>query len=413
MTTNTVSKQDNSYKDKSYQDSRKALMGTYAPPEFMFTHGEGAYLYTESKEQYLDFISGIAVNSLGYGHPHLLQALHGQTDKLWHVSNLFRIPSAEELSQRLCEFSFADKVFFTNSGTESVECGLKMMRRYHFDNGNPERYRIIGTSNSFHGRTVAAVCASGNQSHMQGFVQGDQGFDYVEFNNVEAVKQAITNETAGIIVEPVQGEGGVRSADSDYLIELRKLCDEHGILLMFDEVQCGVGRTGKLFAYERYGVAPDIMSLAKGLGGGFPLGACLATENVAKHMVIGTHGSTYGGNPLATTVGNAVLDVVSDPEFLKQVEHTGEQLKAELQRLVNEFPALVDGVRGSGLMLGLHCNKIENTQFLVKAREYKLLVGKAGDNVVRLLPPLVIDSNHVSQAVDIMETVLSDLSKEA
>jgi len=369
MSANTVSKQDNNYKDKSYQNSRKAMMGTYAPPEVMFTHGEGAYLYTESKERYLDFISGIAVNSLGYGHPHLVQALHGQTDKLWHVSNLFRIPAAEELSQRLCE---------SNSGTESVECGLKMMRRYHFDNGRPERYRIIGTSNSFHGRTVAAVCASGNQSHMKGFVQGDQGFDYVKFNNVEAV-----------------------------------ICDEHGILLMFDEVQCGVGRTGKLFAYEQYGVAPDIMSLAKGLGGGFPLGACLATENVAKHMVIGTHGSTYGGNPLATTVGNAVLDVVSDPEFLKQVEHTGEQLKSELQRLVNEFPALVDEVRGSGLMLGLHCNKIENTQFLIKAREYKLLVGKAGDNVVRLLPPLIIDRDHISQAVDIMERVLNDLSSVA
>lgn len=399
-------------KDDSYQQNRKALMQTYAPPDIVFTRGEGAYLYTDTEQQYLDFISGIAVNALGYNHPHLVKTLHEETDKLWHLSNLFRIPSAEKLSLRLTDLSFADRVFFTNSGTEAVECGLKMMRRYHFDNGNPERYRIIGTSQAFHGRTVAAVCAAGNESHMQGFVQGDQGYDYVEFNDIAAIEAAVSEQTAGIIIEPVQGEGGIRNASKEYMSALRDLCDKHGILLMFDEVQCGIGRTGKLFAYEWYGVTPDIMSLAKGIGGGFPLGACLATEEVAKHMVIGTHGSTYGGNPLATAIGNALLDVVADQAFLQTVEETGKSLQSGLTKLVSKFPDIVDQVRGTGLMLGLHCNTVTNADVLIKAREYKLLLGKAGDNVVRLLPPLIIDKKHVEEALATLEKVCIDLSAE-
>ena len=369
---------------------------------------------TTNNERYLDFLAGIAVNALGHRHPHLVEALKTQADKVWHLSNVFRVPGGERLAKRLVEHSFADQVFFSNSGTEAVECGLKMIRRYHFDlqgDGQPaQRHRIIGVTQSFHGRTYGAICAAGNPAYVKGFTRGDQGYDQVPFNDIAAMEAAITEQTAGIIIEPIQGEGGVCAASLDYLKRVRELCDEHGILLMFDEVQCGVGRTGSLFAYEQFGVEPDIMALAKALGCGFPLGACLATEAVAKSMVVGTHGSTFGGNPLATAVGNAVMDIIATPEFLAQVRANGELLRAELLNLQKQFPNLIDDVRGMGLMQGARCTNIESATVLNKCRERKLLIGKAGDNTIRLLPPLIIDPEHIAEAMAVLHQVFSELN---
>ena len=358
-------------------NSRKALWPNYSPPaELVFTHGVGSELFSESGEAYLDFLSGIAVTSFGHSHPHLNEALKQQADKVWHVSNLFRIPEAEVLATRLVQESFADNVFFANSGAEAVEAGLKAIRGYHAARGDNKRTRIIGFSDSFHGRTMATVAAAGNKSHMQNFVPGDQGFDHVEGGNLEALKNVISDSTAGIILEPVQGEGGIRPVTQKFLASIRELCDEHGVLLMFDEVQCGIGRTGHLFAHQHYGINPDVMALAKGLGGGFPIGACLTTEEVGSSMVVGTHGSTFGGNPLATAVGNAVMDLLLEDGTLKKVIEKGKYLSGELERLKIEHNDLLDSVHGLGLMIGVKC-KMPCADLALSLRDNYLLVGQS------------------------------------
>jgi len=396
----------------SMSESRQALMATYAPPEVVFTRGQGSYLYTEDNTKYLDFISGIAVNAMGHCHPYLVELLTKQAGSLWHASNLYRVPEAERLAQRLCDLTFADKVFFNNSGAEAVECGLKTMRRYHHDNGHEERYRIIGTHQSFHGRTIATVCAAGNPSYTKGFVKHDQGYDHVPFEDLEALKTAITPETAGIIVEPIQGEGGIRPASKEYLRAVRDLADEHGILLMFDEVQCGMGRTGKLFAYQWSDVLPDVLASAKGLGGGFPVGACLATDKVAAPMVVGTHGSTFGGNPLAMTVANGVLDLLIDQGVMANVDKQATALHVGLTQLAAQYPQHIEEIRGQGLMLGIKAS-IPNIDIVNKARDYGLLLGKAGDNVVRLLPPLVIGNKEVQACLEKLDQTLMNLVSES
>lgn len=385
-----------------YDVAREAMMSTYAPPETIFVKGEGPYLYTDDDERYLDFFAGIAVNCLGHCHPKLVAALQQQAGKLWHLSNAYRIPEGEVLAKRLVElagFAPGGKVFFTNSGTESVECGLKMMRRFQFDQGKPTKNRIIGTSSAFHGRTFASICAAGNPVHTKGFVREDEGYDHVKFNDLAAIEAVISDQTAGVIVEPIQGEGGIHVGSTEYLQGLRELCDKYGALLMFDEVQCGIARTGKMFGFQHSNVQPDIIALAKGLGGGFPVGACVASGDIAKSMVVGTHGSTYGGNPLAMSVASAVVDIVSDQEFLQHVSDIAEELHTALQSLVDKYPNVLDEVRGKGLMLGLRCHETEaNTEIMKLAREHKLLMTKAGDNVLRLLPPLIINSDHINEA---------------
>lgn len=374
------------------------LLPTYARADLAFQEGEGAWLTATDGTRYLDFGGGIAVASLGYSHPHLIAALAEQGKKLWHTSNLFRIPEGERLAQRLVDASFADYVFFTNSGAEAMECAIKMARKYQSACGHPEKYRIVTFEGAFHGRTLATVAAGGQQKYLEGFGPKVEGFDQVPFGDHEALKAAIGPETGAILIEPIQGEGGIRPVPPQCLRGLRQLCDEHGLLLIFDEVQTGVGRTGKLFAHEWSGVTPDIMAVAKGIGGGFPLGACLATKEAAKGMTAGTHGTTYGGNPLAMAVGNAVLDVVLAPGFLDKVEKTGLLLKQRLAELRDRRPGIIEEVRGEGLMIGLKL-KPNNGEFTAAARAEKLLVIPAGDNVVRLLPPLIIGEAEVSQAI--------------
>ena len=392
----------------AYDQARKAMMSTYAPPETVFVKGEGVYVYTEDGDQYLDFFAGIAVNCLGHSHPELVKTLQQQAGQLWHMSNAYRIPVGETLAKRLAELSGLDKVFFTNSGTESVECGLKMMRRYHFDQGNPQRNRIIGTSSAFHGRTFAAICAAGNPVHVKGFAREDEGYDHAPYNDLAAIESLINESTAGIIIEPVQGEGGINVANSDYIEGLRALCDKHGILLMFDEVQCGIGRTGKLFGYQHTNVTPDIIASAKGLGGGFPVGACIANDKVAASMVVGTHGSTYGGNPLAMAVASKVIEIVSQADFLTRVTEIAEKLQKALQGLIDKYPAILDEVRGAGLMVGLRCKDDDgNTRLVGLARDNKLLITKAGDNILRLLPPLIIDESHIAEAIVKLDKALA------
>src|SRR5690348_9676329 len=329
------------------------ILPTYARVDLAFERGEGAWLYTAAGERYLDFTSGVAVNALGHAHPALVKALDEQAGKLWHVSNLYRIPGAEKLADRLCEASFADVVFFCNSGTEALEGAIKMARKYHAVGGRPERFRIITFEGAFHGRTLAALSATGNKKYLEGFGPPADGFDQVPYHDLEAVKKAITPETAGIMIEPVMGEGGVRVVPHDFLRALRKLCDDRGLLLIFDEVQSGIGRTGKLFAHEHAGVTPDVMALAKALGGGFPVGAFLATAEAAKGMTAGTHGSTFGGNPLAMAVANAVLDVVADKDFLHEVQMKSARLKQKLAELKDRFGSVIAEVRGEGLLIGI------------------------------------------------------------
>lgn len=390
-------------------DPRAALWPNYNPPrDLIFTHGKGSELFSEEGSVYLDFLSGIAVTSFGHSHPHLIAALNEQAGKLWHVSNLFRIPAAELLAQRLVQNSFADNIFFANSGAESVEAGLKAMRSYHAANGNPERNRIIGFENSFHGRTIATVAAAGNKSHMQNFVPLDQGFDHVQWGDIESLRASIGSATAGVILEPIQGEGGIRPASKEYLEAIRNICDEEGLLLMFDEVQCGVGRSGHLFAHQYYGVYPDVMALAKGLGGGFPIGACLTNNKVGKTMVVGTHGSTFGGNPLAAVVANAVMDLLLEDECLSRVMQKGEYLRDELSGLQVKYPKLIDSVHGLGLMIGVKC-KIPNTDLANALKDRGLLVVGSGSNMVRLLPPLNIEHSHLETAIGIMDSVLGEM----
>jgi acetylornithine/N-succinyldiaminopimelate aminotransferase len=373
------------------------ILPTYNRIDLVFERGEGAWLTTKDGERYLDFTAGIAVNVLGHAHPYLVAALTEQAGKLWHTSNLFRMEGGEKLAKRLIAATFADTMFFTNSGAEALECAIKMARKYQYANGQPERNRIITFEGAFHGRTLATIAAGGNAKYLEGFGPAMPGFDQVPFGDLDAVKAAITPETGAILIEPVQGEGGVRGASWQFLRDLRALCDEHGLLLVLDEVQCGVGRTGKLFAYEWAGIEPDIMAVAKGIGGGFPVGACLATEEAAKGMTAGTHGSTYGGNPLAMSVANAVLDVVLEDGFLDKVQATSLRLRQRLAELRDRHPAVIAEVRGEGLLLGLR-TLVPNMELVAAMREEHMLAPSAADNVVRLLPPLNIGEAEIEAA---------------
>ena len=375
------------------------LMPVYPRCDVRPVRGEGAYLYGEQGEKYLDFASGIAVNLLGHGHPHLTKAIQSQAAMLMHVSNLYGSPQGEKFAQRLVDLTFADTVFFTNSGAEAVECAIKTARRYHYAKGNPHKHELICFSNAFHGRTLGTISATNQAKMRDGFEPLLAGFIVVEFDDLEAAKAAMGPNTAGFLVEPVQGEAGIRPASKEFMQGLRALCDEHDLMLVLDEVQCGVARTGTLYAHEQYGITPDIMATAKGIGGGFPLGACLATEKAAAGMVIGTHGSTYGGNPLAMAAGQAVFDVVANDEFLAQVRATGERLRAALEQMIPNHDALFEGVRGMGLMLGLKM-KTDSREFVTYLRTRGILTVAAGDNVVRVLPPLNIEESHIREFVD-------------
>ena len=388
-----------------------AVYPTYARLDIRFERGEGPYLYADDGRKFLDFGSGVAVTSLGHCHPKLVAALTEQAGKVWHTSNLYRIDQQERLAKRLVENSFADLVFFNNSGAEAMEAAIKTARKYHAHNSHPERYRLITFEGSFHGRTLATIAASGSKKLMDGFGPPVQGFDTVEFGDLEAVKSAITDETAGIVVEPVQGEGGIHPSPYGFLAGLREIADENGLLLVYDEIQCGMGRTGKLFAYEWSGVAPDIMALAKALGGGFPIGACLATKEAAAGMTVGTHGSTFGGNPLACAVGNAVLDVMLEPGFMEHVQKMSNLLRQGLAMIAERHPKIVEDVRGEGLMLGIK-PKVPNTKFIETGIAKGLVTIGAGDNVVRVLPPLIIEREHIRDAVDLLDAVCTELESE-
>ena len=379
-----------------------AVLPTYNRAKINFERGEGMRVFTPEGDAYLDFGAGVAVTSCGHSHPHLVAALTEQAKKIWHTSNIYQMPGQEKLAARLIENTFADTVFFTNSGAEALECSIKMARKYHAAKGHPERFRIITLEGAFHGRTLATIAAGGQAKYLEGFGPKVEGFDQVPFGDHDALKAAIGPETAGILIEPIQGEGGIRPVPTQCLRGLRELCDANGILLLLDEVQCGIGRTGKLFAHEWAGIAPDIMAIAKGIGGGFPLGACLATENAAQGMTAGTHGSTFGGNPLATAVGNAVLDVVLADGFLDSVSRRSLNLKQKLAQLKDSFPAIIEDIRGQGLMMGIKC-KVPNTEFQAIALDHRLLTIAAGDNVVRLLPPLVVTDSDIAEAVSKLE----------
>ncbi|MCW3797121.1 aspartate aminotransferase family protein [Sphingomonas sp. BN140010] len=375
------------------------LMPVYPRCEVRPVKGEGVYLIGEQGERYLDFASGIAVNLLGHSHPHLIGAIQRQAETLMHVSNLYGSPQGESLARRLTELTFADTVFFTNSGAEAVECAIKTARRYHHARGNPHKHTLITFTNAFHGRTMATISATDQVKLRDGFAPLLEGFKVVEFDNLEAALAAVDENTAGFLVEPIQGEGGIRPASPEFMRGLRKVCDEQDLMLVLDEVQCGVARTGTLYAYEQYGITPDILASAKGIGGGFPMGACLATEHAAQGMVIGTHGSTYGGNPLAMAAGEAVLDVVATPEFLAHVREMGERLRSALEQMIPNHDHLFESVRGLGLMLGVKM-KTDSRAFVGYLRTRGILTVAAGDNVVRVLPPLVIEEAHVREFVD-------------
>src|SRR5918998_2185063 len=383
------------------------LMPVYPRSPVRPVRGEGVYLYGEKGEQYLDFASGIAVNLLGHGHPHLTKAIQEQAATLIHVSNLYGSPQGEALAQRLTDLTFADTVFFTNSGAEAVECAIKTARRYHHAKGNAHKRDLITFSNAFHGRTMATISATDQAKMIDGFAPLLPGFKVVPFDDLDAALAAVDDNTAGFLLEPVQGEGGIRPASREFIAGLRAVCDEKDLMLVFDEVQCGVARSGTLYAYEQYGVAPDIMASAKGIGGGFPLGACLATEKAASGMVVGTHGSTYGGNPLAMAAGQAVLDVVANDEFLEHVARMGERLRGALQQMIPNHDHLFEGVRGLGLMLGIKM-KSDSRAFVNYLRTQGLLTVAAGDNVMRVLPPLIIEEAHVREFVDRLSAAAAD-----
>jgi acetylornithine/N-succinyldiaminopimelate aminotransferase len=373
------------------------LLPTYARVDLAFERGEGPWLIATNGERYLDFTGGVAVNALGHAHPRLIEALTEQAHKVWHVSNLFRIPEAERLAARLCEKSFADLVFFCNSGAEAMECAIKVARKYQYAYGRPERTRFITFEGAFHGRTLATLAAGGQKKYLEGFGERVAGFDQVPFGDLDAAKRAIGPETAAILVEPIQGEGGVRVASTPFLRGLRELADRSDLLLVFDEVQTGIGRTGSFFAYERYGIVPDVMGIAKAIGGGFPLGACLATTEAGKGMTTGTHGSTFGSNPLAMAVGNAMLDVVLAPGFLERVRKSAILFRQRLAEIVDRHPGVVAQVRGEGLLLGLVA-ACPNGELVDALRAENLLAVAAGDNVVRLLPPLIIEEREIAEA---------------
>jgi len=381
-----------------------AVMPTYARSELTFDRGEGPYLYATNGRRYLDFSSGVAVTSLGHAHPRLVAALTEQAHKLWHCSNLYQIAGQQRLAERLVALSFADTAFFCNSGAEAMEGAIKVARKYHAEAGHEERYRLIACTGSFHGRTLATLAAAGAEKYLKGFGPPAPGFDHVAYGNLNEMRAKISKETAGVIVEPVQGEGGLAVASVDYLKGLRAMCDEFGLLLIFDEVQSGMGRTGKLFAHEWAGVTPDIMALAKGLGGGFPIGAFVATENAAKGMTAGTHGSTFGGNPLAMAVANEVLTVMTEPAFLPQVQRVANALRGRLEALAKTYPKVFVEVRGKGLLIGFKC-AVPNLELVEKLRSVGLLTVAAGDNAIRLLPPLIVEERHIEEAAGMIDAV--------
>ena len=387
------------------------LLPTFARTDMAFVRGEGAYLVAEDGRRYLDFGAGIGVAAFGHSHPAMVAALIEQAGKLWHTSNLYRVLGQESLAAKLVSHSFADTVFFTNSGGEACECAFKMARRYHFVNGQPERFHIITFTGAFHGRTLGGIAAGGQEKYLEGFGPKVAGFDQVPAGDLDALKAAITDKTAALMIEPIQGEGGVRPQAPDYLRALRKLCDEKGVLLIFDEVQTGMGRTGKLFAHEWSFVEPDIMSVAKGIGGGFPLGACLATAEAAKGMTTGSHGTTYGGNPLAMAVGNAAMDLLLAPGFLDHVNKTANYLSQQLGALAAEHPNAIESLRGQGLMLGLKM-KVPNGDFINVARAAGILVLPAGDNVVRLLPPLTLSEAEAGEGMALLSKAASSLENQ-
>jgi acetylornithine/N-succinyldiaminopimelate aminotransferase len=379
-------------------------MPTYARIDLVFERGEGAWIWTREGRRFLDFTSGIAVNLLGHAHPYLVAKLHEQAQKLWHTSNLFRVAGQEELATRLTRKTFADTVFFTNSGVEAWECAVKVVRKYHYETGNPQKTRFIVASGAFHGRSTTAIAAAKSEKMVKGFGPLLDAFDQVAFDNLNELRAAITPETGAIIVEPILGEGGIRPPTEGYLRALREVADEYGLLLVFDEIQSGVARTGKLFAHEWEGVTPDVMPIAKGIGGGFPVGACLATEKAAVGMTAGTHGSTFGGNPLAMAVGAAVLDVVEEPGFLDHVNRIGALLKGRLDDLVARHGDVLELARGKGLMLGLKCRPdVTSADLVTVLRENGLLTVNAADNTVRILPPLIIGEAEVEEACDIID----------
>ena len=386
-----------------------AILGTYARRPISFSHGEGCYLYSTKNEKFLDFVSGIAVNALGHCHPHLVKRIEEQSKKLWHVSNAFEIPEQEMLAQRLVDNTFADYVIFMNSGAEATEASIKIARKYFFEKGQPNKNRIITFKGAFHGRTIASLFAANNPDHIKGFEPKVEGFDQVDFGDHDALKNAINENTAAIMVETILGEGGIRVIPDQCLVGLRKLCDEHDLLLILDEVQCGIGRTGKFFAFEWAGIEPDIVPIAKGIGGGFPIGACLVNKKAGSGMKPGTHGSTFGGNPLATSVGNAVLDIILEKDFLKNVVEVGEYFSSELEKIKNKYPEVIEEVRGKGLLKGIKLKK-ENTEFLNELFHEKLLAVKASDNVVRLLPPLIVTKDEINKAVSIIEKICEKLT---
>ena len=385
------------------------ILPTYARAPVAFERGEGPFIFATDGRRFLDFGAGIAVNALGHAHPHLVAALNAQAAKLWHTSNLYQVPGQQRLAERLVAATFADTVFFCNSGGEALECAIKMARKFHSHNGAPQRYRLITFEGAFHGRTLATIAAGGQKKYLEGFGPKVEGFDQVPFGDLEAVKRAIGPETAGILIEPIQGEGGIRPVAAEKMRALRQLCDEHGLLFVLDEVQSGMGRTGKLFAHELSGVTPDIMAIAKALGGGFPVGACLATERAASGMTAGVHGSTFGGNPLAMAVANAVLDIVLEPSFLPHVNRIANYLKQQLAMVADKHRDVIEEVRGEGLLLGLKC-KMPNNLLIDAMRERGLLAIGAGDNVVRILPPLIISEDHVREAIGILNDACLSLT---
>ena len=387
------------------------LLPVFARVDLAFERGEGCWLYATNGERYLDFTSGVAVNALGHAHPHLVKALQEQATKLWHMSNLFKSPDGERLAARLCEQSFADYVFFCNSGAEAMEGVIKLVRHYQFSKGHPERYRIITFEGAFHGRTLATLAATGTAKYLEGFGPPVDGFDQIPHGDLEAVKKAIGPHTAGILIELVQGEGGVRSVAPAFIRELRALCDEHGLLLAFDEVQTGMGRTGELFAYQRLGVTPDVMSLAKALGGGFPIGAVLASAEAASGMAPGSHGSTFGGNPLAVAAANAVLDVMLKPGFFDHVQKMSLLLKQKLASAVDRYPSILAEVRGEGLLIGVKA-VVPSADLVAALRDERLLTVGAGDNVVRFLAPLIVSEAEIEHSVQSLERACTALASK-
>ena len=388
---------------------RTPLFDTYRRAALAADRGEGAWLYDTADQAYLDFGGGIAVNALGHAHPHLVAALTAQAGRLWHTSNLYEIPGQTRLAERLCAATFADRVFFTNSGTEAIECAIKTARRHFHAGGQPERVGIVTFEGAFHGRTIAAIAAGGQAKYLEGFGPRAPGFEQVPFGDMDALKAAITEETAAILIEPVQGEGGLRPVPGQTLRDLRALCDDKGLLLILDEIQCGMGRTGRLFAHEHAGIAPDIMAAAKALGGGFPVGACLATEQAASGMTPGVHGTTYGGNPLAMAAGNAVLDIMLADGFLDDVRHKALRLKQGLHALADRFPDVFAEVRGEGLMTGLKC-AVPNADVVAALFAGHMLVVPAGDNVVRILPPLTVSDDEIGEGLSRLEAAARGLS---